>query len=243
MRRARNRASPSRIFETKGGTRHPAGERIQKGTRRVSSANSTVMPKTSRLCIVSRRRRLQSATPRYTCRICGSCVRPRASAYSASAPVSSVKFTSLRPIIDDRSFRQLLIVACDWASELPKTIVKICAGEFSHGGELPVVCIGETGIDPRLNIWRRAREALHDERNLWPQRPYPRLREATVFITRDSVPRPNVFVEARLDIIVAKGHAHTSAVFDNYPRCDLLRVRVNSADDVVTVVRKVLDVN
>lgn len=105
------------------------------------------------------------------------------------------------------------------------------------------MCIGETGIDPPLNVWRRAREALHDEGTLRPQRPYPRLRAATVFITRDSVPRPNVFVEARLDIIVAKGHAHTCAVFDNYPRCDLLRVRVNSADDVVTVVRKVLDVN
>lgn len=151
--------------------------------------------------------------------------------------------TPLQALAGHKNFKQLLIVARGWASEFSRTIVKICAGEFSPGTELPVVCTGVEEIDPRLNLLRRAREALHDGGNLRPDGPYPSLPTATVFITRDTVPGPRVFDEARLDIIVARGHAHTSAVFANYPRCDLRRVRVSNSDDVVTVVRKVFDAN
>jgi hypothetical protein len=153
------------------------------------------------------------------------------------------EITPLQALADEKNFKQLLIVARGWASEYSRTVVKICAGEFSPGTELPVVCTGVEEIDPRLNLWRRAREALHDGGNLRPEGPYARLSTATVFITRDTAPGPRVFDEARLDIVVARGHAHASAVFANYPRCDLLRVRVSNSDDIVTVVRKVLDAN
>jgi len=47
-------------------------------------------------------------------------------------------------------------------------------------------------------------------------------------------------MEARLDVIVAKGLAHTGVVTSNSPKCDLSPVRVEKADDVVAVIRKIL---
>ena len=148
--------------------------------------------------------------------------------------------TPLQALVKDDSYRELRIVATGWASEFSRTTVKVCAGEFGHGKELPVVCTGVVEIDPRTSIWRRASEALQPGGNLRPDGPYPQANVATVFVTRSSAGGPQEVPEARLDVIDVKGVAHTGAVIANYPRSDLCPVKVDRGDDAITVVRKIL---
>ena len=137
-------------------------------------------------------------------------------------------------------YRELLTVARGWASEFSRTTVKICAGEFIREIELPTVCTGVAEIDPRKNIWRRAMEALQEGANLRPAGPFCRAKAATVFVSRSTAGKPGELMEARLDVIVIRGLAHTGVVTGNAPRCDLSPVSVEKVDDVVTVVRKIL---
>ncbi|WP_156126775.1 hypothetical protein [Burkholderia sp. 9120] len=148
--------------------------------------------------------------------------------------------TPLQALANDDSYRELLIVARGWASEYSRTIVKICAGEFAHGIELPIVCTGVTEIDPRKCVWRRALEALQGGEYLRPDGPYCQAKTATVFVSRSTAGKPDEMIEARLDVIVVRGLAHTGVVTSNSPRVDLMQVRVDKGDDVVTVVRKIL---
>jgi len=148
--------------------------------------------------------------------------------------------TPLHALANDDSYRELLTVARGWASEFSRTTVKICAGEFIRGIELPTVCTGVAEIDPRKNIWRRAMEALQEGANLRPAGPFCRAKAATVFVSRSTAGKPGELMEARLDVIVIRGLAHTGVVTGNAPRCDLSPVSVEKVDDVVTVVRKIL---
>ncbi|MBC8751489.1 MULTISPECIES: hypothetical protein [Paraburkholderia] len=148
--------------------------------------------------------------------------------------------TPLQALKNDASYRELLILARGWASEFSRTIVKICSGEFIRGATLPVVCTGVIEIDPRVGLWRRAADALGGGGNLRPDGPYPKPKTATVFISRGTAGRPGDMVEARLDVLVSQGLAHTGVVVENYPRSDLDPIRVDKADDLVTVIRKIL---
>lgn len=152
----------------------------------------------------------------------------------------------LQALADDAHYKRLLILARGWASEYSRTVVTIHEGKFSAKAELPIVCKGVDEIDPRVNIFVRARGALHDGGNLSPTAPYPpypKLRTATVLITRDTLPGTKTDDEARLDVRVTRGHAYSTAVFAGGIRQDMASVHVSDDDDIVTVVRKVLDSN
>ncbi|MFM0078786.1 hypothetical protein P0D72_07830 [Paraburkholderia sediminicola] len=149
--------------------------------------------------------------------------------------------SALQALAIDRSYRELLMHARGWASEFSRTTVKICAGEFIRGIELPIVCTGVAEIDPRKSIWCRAVEALQGGGNLRPDGPYCQAQAATVFVSQSTAEKPGELLEARLDVIVVKGLAHTGVVTSNSPRSDLSPVRVEKVDDVVTVIRKILE--
>lgn len=148
--------------------------------------------------------------------------------------------TPLQALAKDDSYRELLTVAKGWASEFSLTTVKVCTGEFLRDIELPVVCTGYVEADPRESLWRRAAEALQPGGNLRPDGPYCQAKAATVFVSRSTAGKPGELMEARLDVIVVRGLAHTGVVTSNSPRCDLSPVRVDKVDDVVTVIRKIL---
>jgi hypothetical protein len=148
--------------------------------------------------------------------------------------------TPLQAMTNDCSYRELLMHARGWASEFSRTTVKICVGEFIRGIELPIVCTGVAEIDPRESLWRRAREALQGGGNLRPDGPYCQAEAVTVFVFRSTAGKPGVQLDARLDVIVDHGLAHTGILTSDSPRCDLMPVRVDKGDDVVTVVRKIL---
>ncbi|MFM0221666.1 hypothetical protein [Paraburkholderia dipogonis] len=154
--------------------------------------------------------------------------------------------TPLQALAEDENYKRLLVLAHGWASEYSRTVVTIHDGKFSAKAKLPLVCTGVDEIDPRVNIFLRARNALHDGGNLSPERqypPYPRLRAATVFITCETLPGTKTDREARLDVRVARGQAYSTALFESGIGQDMAPVIVSDDDDIVTVVRKVLDSN
>lgn len=148
--------------------------------------------------------------------------------------------TPLQALKSEAHYRELLRHARGWASEFSRTVVKICDGEFIEGATLPVVCTGVVEIDPRASVWRRAAEAVEEGGNLWPDRPYPRTKAVTVLVSRSTAGNSGTAIEARLDVILNKSLAHTSVLVENFPRTNLCPVRVDKADDVVAVVRKIL---
>jgi hypothetical protein len=148
--------------------------------------------------------------------------------------------TPLQALANDCSYRELLMHARGWASEFSLTTVKVCTGEFLRDIELPVVCTGYVEADPRESLWRRAAEALQPGGNLRPDGPYCHAKAATAFVSRSTAGKPGELMEARLDVIVAKGLAHTGVMTADAPRCDLSPVRVDKSDDIVAVIRKIL---
>ncbi len=183
---------------------------------------------------------LNSRRLAYVCRILWPASPPERLHFLTSRSVALSAVTPLQALKDDSSYRRLLILARGWASEFSRTIVEICDNEFILGATPSVVCTGAVEMDPRVSIWRRAAEALEDGGNLWPDGPYPRASAATVLVSRGTAGRPGDVLEGRLDVLVSKGLAHTGVVVENYPRSDLEPVRVDKADDVVTVIRKIL---
>jgi hypothetical protein len=126
------------------------------------------------------------------------------------------------------------------SSERCRTKVKIYDGEYlSHDAGLPLVCAGIVEVDSTFSVWSRALIALRPEA-LRPAGPYLRTRTATVLITRSYVEERKYFREARMDLILVKGEAHTSVLVHKFPRLDALAVRVSRPADIVTVVRAVL---
>ena len=148
--------------------------------------------------------------------------------------------TPLQALSNDCIYRELLRHARGWASEFWMTKVKVCKGEFVRGIELPAVCTGCVEADPRESLWRRAAEALESGGTLRPTGPFCRAKAATVFVSRSTAGKPDEVLEARLDVIVENGLAHTGVVSSDSPRRDLMPVCVDKGDDVVTVVRKIL---
>ncbi|WP_176060935.1 hypothetical protein [Paraburkholderia sp. BCC1876] len=148
--------------------------------------------------------------------------------------------TPLQALAIDCSYRELLTHAKGWASEFCLTTVMVCKGAFLRDIELPVVCTGYVEADPRERLWRRVAEALEAGGNLSPDGPYCQAKLATVFVSRNTAGKPGELREARFDVIVAKGLAHTGVVTADAPRYDLNPVRVDKSDDIVAVIRKVL---
>lgn len=149
--------------------------------------------------------------------------------------------TPLEAMGSDGGYRQLLRVARGWASEWSRTSVAIHVGEYIGGKtDLPLACTGVAEIDPRISIWRRALEALTSQGNVRPDGPYAKAAAATVFISRSEAGQTGDVKEARLDVIIDKQIAHAGVAAVDLPRSDLRPVRVDMADDVVDVVRKIL---
>ena len=82
---------------------------------------------------------------------------------------------------------------------------------------------------------------LQPSGNLRPDGPYPCDAAATVLILRSTVGGPKEVLQARLDILVDSGIAHASIVKRDNLRIHVEPVRVGADDDVVTIVRKVLN--
>jgi hypothetical protein len=126
------------------------------------------------------------------------------------------------------------------SSERCRTKVEIYDGEYlSHDAGLPLVCAGIAEVDSMFSVWNRALIAL-EPGALRPDGPYLRTKTATVLITRSDVEERKYFREARMDLILVKGEAHTSVVMQNFSRLDAPPVRVARSTDIVTVVRAVL---
>lgn len=121
-----------------------------------------------------------------------------------------------------------------------RTMVEIYGGEYlNHDAVSLLVCAGIVQVDSTFSVWNRALIALRPGA-LRPAGPYLRTRTATVLITRSNVEERMYFREARMDLILVKGEAHTSVVMQNFPRLDAPPVRVARSTDIVTVVRAVL---
>jgi len=150
--------------------------------------------------------------------------------------------TPLEAMQSDDGYRRLRQTAKGWAAEWSRTVVEIYLGEYvGHEAEgLPLVCTAVVEVDPRVNVLKRASCAVHDDANTRPDGPYPHAKLATVLVLRDNVCGPKDVLEARLNIVVEGGRAHCGVLMNDYPRYDLEAVKINSKDDVVTMVRRLL---
>jgi hypothetical protein len=149
--------------------------------------------------------------------------------------------TPLEAMRSDEGYKRLLVKARGWASEWSRTVVEVRVGEYPDPDSvLPLACTAVTEIDPRTSVWRRALDALESAGNVRPDGPYSKAAAVTVFIFLSRAGEAGATEEARLDIVVERGVAHTGVVAAGFPRSDLPSARVGKADDVVEVARKVI---
>ncbi|CAN0622892.1 conserved protein of unknown function [Burkholderia multivorans] len=150
--------------------------------------------------------------------------------------------TPLEALATDEDYQRVRCIARGWAAEWSRTIVTVHVGEcLSHDASpLPLVCTGAVEIDARVPVLDRAAAALSDDANLRPAGPYICGQAATVFVQRSTAGDAPAVLEGRLDVVVVMGIAQGSMEMSNYPRAELSPVNVGAADDVVTVVRKLI---
>lgn len=160
-------------------------------------------------------------------------LKDRNAALGGVAPIEAMR--------TDEGYKLLLEQARGWASEWFRTLVEVRIGEYLEPNSvLPLACTAATEIDPRTSVWRRALDALGFAGNVRPDGPYSKAAAVTVFILLSRTGEAGATEEARLDIVMERGVAHTGVVAAGFPRSDLPSVRVDRTDDVVEVARKVI---
>jgi hypothetical protein len=173
-------------------------------------------------------RMLQPAAPS----ACFHCLTARRGSLGDISPLEEMR--------TDKGYKTVRRFATAWAAERSRTIVSIYTGKHRKDVELPLVCTGVVDADPRQPMWRRANEALQPSGNLRPDGPYPSSKTITVFISVSTAGGTQDVPEARLDVVLKAGVAHCS-VTSSHPRANPEPVPIDSGDDVVVVVRKILE--
>lgn len=149
--------------------------------------------------------------------------------------------TPLDAMQTDVEYRRLLRAAKGWASEWWRTTVEIygSSGGMADNTKASPVCTGTVEEDPRVSVWRRASAAM-DGTNVRPHGSYPRLGAATVLVSKEAAGESEPLWELRLEVTVSGRAVHALVRTCDGTSTKLGPALIDDADDIVTVVRKLL---
>jgi hypothetical protein len=147
--------------------------------------------------------------------------------------------TPLEALADDRSYRRLRRMAHAYAAEWSRTVVHISAAH-SRPDELESTYVAAIDVDPRINLWKRAREAMKAGGYIAPPPPYPIADVATVVITRSDTGNLNDVEEARLDVRIADDEARV-VIYATDVGQRLQEVSIVGAGSIVEAVRRIIE--
>jgi hypothetical protein len=146
----------------------------------------------------------------------------------------------LEALSDERKYRLLCQMARAYAAEWSRTVVTIYTGRYE---EEPVdtepALTAADEIDPRVNLWKRAEGALQSGGYIHPSGPYPKVSEATVFISRHPAGDSPPLLDARIAVNIVDGIARASVVRHEASPLELVAIEVPD-EDIVAVVLHVI---
>jgi len=161
--------------------------------------------------------------------------------YLSSRRVNLGGISPIDALHDDESYRLLRRMARAYGAEWWRTSVTICIGqheEKDNDAEAILTAIAE--IDPRVNIWKRATDALRSGGYIHPCGPYPRATVATVFIACHYAVETAAINEARIDVSVEGGIVRAFVVCGEERGYELDAIPVDDADGIVDVVLRIV---
>lgn len=160
--------------------------------------------------------------------------------YLSSRHVNIGGILPLEALSDERKYRLLCQMARAYAAEWSRTVVTIYTGRYE---EEPVdtepALTAADEIDPRVNLWKRAEGALQSGGYIHPSGPYPKVSEATVFISRHPAGDSPPLLDARIAVNIVDGIARASVVRHEASPLELVAIEVPD-EDIVAVVLHVI---
>ncbi|MFL9900035.1 hypothetical protein PQR71_18080 [Paraburkholderia fungorum] len=179
------------------------------------------------------RRRLQSV-----CRILVPAPPDCRLGYLSSRRSNLGGITPLAAMAEGESYRHLRQMARAYAAEWSRTSVKIYA-DLSEPAKTEPMYVAVCEIDPRVNLWKRAIEAMDAGGYIAPSGPYPALEKATVSILRTEAGHADETQEAQMDVNIVDGVARVVIRSRGADR-DPDAFSVDGTDSIVDVVRRVM---
>lgn len=121
--------------------------------------------------------------------------------------------TPRQAIQSDDKYHLLLTATKSWAAQWWRTTVEIFvgAGADSRPRSTALVCICTVDTDPRIDVWRRAAEALNCSPNIRADGPYPQLNAVRVIVTKVASGSLKPALGVRLDVTVSGDLCYATA--------------------------------
>ncbi|REG59667.1 hypothetical protein B0G80_2438 [Paraburkholderia sp. BL6669N2] len=171
------------------------------------------------------------------CRLLGPAPPSCRLGYLSSRHVNIGGISPLEAICDEREYRLLRRMARAYAAEWVRTVVTIYVGRHEDGPrDIEPTLTAADEVDPRVNLWKRAEDALTAGGYIHPCGPYAKASEATAYISRHPAGQSPPIPEARIDVSVVDGIAHANVVRHEGATYKLDGIRVADEDDIVSVV-------
>jgi hypothetical protein len=171
------------------------------------------------------------------CRILGPAPPSCRLGYLSSRHANLGGISPIEALCDERQYRLLRQMARAYAAEWVRTVVTIYEGRYE---EEPVdtepVLTAADEVDPRVNLWKRASDALRWGGYIWPSGPYALVNEATVFVTQHPSGQAAPLLEAHIDVSVVDAVARAHVECQGKPIYAIKAVSVRETESIVDVV-------
>jgi hypothetical protein len=142
---------------------------------------------------------------------------------------------------DDESYRALRRMARAYAAEWWRTVVTVYTGRYAvEPGDIEPALTAADEVDPRVNLWKRASDALQSGGYIWPSGPYAVVNEATVFVTQHPSGQAAPLLEARSEVCVVDGVARAHVECRGKPIYAIHAISVREEESIVDVVINVV---
>ncbi|MGF6809522.1 hypothetical protein OKW30_004648 [Paraburkholderia sp. Clong3] len=160
--------------------------------------------------------------------------------YLSSRHANLGGISPLEALREERQYRLLRQMARAYAAEWVRTVVTIYVGSYEvEPRDIEPTLTAAHEVDPRVNLWMRAEDALLSGGYIQPCGPYATASEATVFVSRQPAGQAPPIPEARIAVSIVDGVAHANVVCHEVSTYKLDAIRV-ADEDIVGVVLHVV---
>jgi hypothetical protein len=161
--------------------------------------------------------------------------------YLSSRHANIGGISPLEALRDERQYRLLRRMASAYVAEWVRTVVTIYEGRYEDEPvDTEPILTAADEVDPRVNLWKRAEDALQSGGYIHPSGPYPKASDATVFIARQPAGQAPPIPEARIAVNIVDGTALADVVRHGVSTYRLHGIRVGDADIVSALLHVVV---